>query len=116
MGTSDRLNKVMSVLSNTEPWRLTCQLTCKSWQDISIGTPPILLEATYLMRVEVWVEYDDSICGPQIDTDTSCSSTKDVYEDIRIRLVELVHVLLTVSLLRVAILHRLLACVDSALN
>lgn len=60
---------------------------------------------TYLVRIEVRIEYDDRVRGPEIDTDTSSSSTQDVYERIRVRLVELIHVPLTVSLLCVTILH-----------
>ena len=59
---------------------------------------------TYLMRIEIRVEDNHSVRGPEIDTDTTSAGAQDVDEDVRVRLVELVHVLLSVRLLGVSVL------------
>ena len=64
-------------------------------------------QKTYLMRVEIRVEDDHSVGSPEIDTDTTGAGTQDVDEDVRIRLVELVHILLSVRLLGVSVLQTL---------
>ena len=58
------------------------------------------------MRVEIGVEDDYSVCTPQVDPDASSACRQKVNKDVRVGLVEFVHVLLTVGLLRVAILTR----------
>ena len=57
------------------------------------------------MRVEVGVEDNDGVCTPEVDPDASSTSGEKIYEDIRVRLVELIHSLLTLSLFRVTILQ-----------
>lgn len=56
------------------------------------------------MRVEVRIEYDDSIGSRQVDADTACPCAQNIYENVGIGLVELVHPLLTIDLLRGTIL------------
>lgn len=61
---------------------------------------------THLVRVEIRVKYDDGICAIQVDSNASCSSSEHVDENIRVRLIELVHSLLTIGLLSVPVLER----------
>jgi hypothetical protein len=63
-----------------------------------------LVEA-HLMRIEVGIKDDHSIRSGQVNTDATSTRTKNIDEDIGIRLVKLVHVLLPLSLLRATILH-----------
>ena len=56
------------------------------------------------MRVEVRIENNDRVSRRQVDADTACPSAQDIDENIGVRLVELVHALLTVSLLGIAVL------------
>ena len=65
----------------------------------------------YLVRVEIWIEDNNSICGPQIDTDTASAGTQDVDEDVGIRFIKLVHVLLPIRLLGVSVLGYMLSTV-----
>lgn len=37
---------------------------------------------TYLMRIEVGVEDDDSICAPEVNADAARTSCQEIYEDI----------------------------------
>ena len=62
---------------------------------------------TYLVRVEIGIEYDDSICGIQVDADAARSSSEHVDENIRVGLVKLVHPLLAISLFSVSVLGRM---------
>lgn len=58
------------------------------------------------MRIEVGVEDDDSICAPKVDADAARTSCQEVYENIRILLIEFIHPLLTERLLCIAVLFR----------
>lgn len=58
------------------------------------------------MRIEVGIEYDDCVRRPEVDAYTACSCTEDVDKDVRVGLVERVHVLLSICLLRVTVLYK----------
>lgn len=57
------------------------------------------------MRIEVGIEYDDCVRGPEVDTYTACSCTEDIDKDVRVRFVERIHVFLAICLLRVTVLY-----------
>lgn len=59
---------------------------------------------TYLVWVEIRVKHNNGIRAPQVDTNPSGTCRQDVYEHVRIFLVELVHILLSIGLLCVAVL------------
>jgi predicted neutral ceramidase superfamily lipid hydrolase len=61
---------------------------------------------THLVRVEIRIEYDDRICGIQVDSDAARSSTEHVDENIRVRFVKLVHALLAIGLFGVSVLEK----------
>ena len=48
------------------------------------------------MRVEIGVEDDYSVCTPQVDPDASSACRQKVNKDVRVGLVEFVHVLLAI--------------------
>jgi hypothetical protein len=59
---------------------------------------------TYLVGIEIWIEDDDGIRTPQVNSDPTSSCREKVDENIRPRTIELVHPFLTLGLLRVPVL------------
>ena len=59
---------------------------------------------TYLMRIEIWVKNDDSVCTPQVDSNPASSRGEKINENIGSRTIELIHALLSFRLLRVSVL------------
>lgn len=62
------------------------------------------LAGTYLVGIEIWIEDNDGIRAPQVDSDSASSRGEKVDENIRPRTIELVHPSLTLRLLCVSIL------------
>ena len=59
---------------------------------------------TNLVRVEVRIEDDYSVGGPEIDTDAASACGQKIYENVRVGLIEFVHAFLPHRLLCVPIL------------
>lgn len=56
------------------------------------------------MRIEVRIEYDNSICAPQINAHSASARSENVDEYIGVRFIELIHSFLAVALFGVPVL------------
>src|SRR5712671_3890988 len=62
------------------------------------------MQRAYLVGIEIRIEDDNSVCAPQVDTDSSRSRGEKIHEDIGPRTIELVHAFLSLRLFRVSVL------------
>jgi hypothetical protein len=60
---------------------------------------------THHVRIEVWIEDNNSVCAPEVDSHSAGAGAQQVDKHVRAWAIELVHVLLSLSLFGRAILE-----------
>lgn len=79
-----------------------------TWRSCNFMSQTIGDKKTFpdLVRVKVWIIYDHGICCVEVDTNTTSTSGKQVYEIFRIWFIELIHALLPGCLFGFAVLEK----------